>query len=112
MKRPPLFALAGLVATLAAPSPAAEPAWFLFSRHGECSSIAILNRKLPAIGDATTPDEIARRLRRRGEKVEVVDQPARNGEMRHMHLPKRGMSLIFVTGTLCDSPNSGDSPAR
>lgn len=113
MKRATIGTLVGLagalLGTLCLAAADANSGWFLFSRHGECSSIGVLNRKLPDVGDANSPDEVARRLRRRGETVELTERPASDGGMVVMKLPKRGMSLMFVTAALCDA---GPEPAR
>lgn len=105
--------LLSLACLLAPPCLAADPGWFLFSRHGECSEVSVLNRKLPDVGDANDPEEVAQRLRRRGEAVELTRRSASNGEMVVMQLPKRGLSLMFVRAAMCGGgPEIDDNAAR
>ncbi|MDH5534007.1 MAG: hypothetical protein OEZ08_00345 [Betaproteobacteria bacterium] len=95
----PGFAAALLVAVAQAFAAApASPLWMLMGRHGECAEIAVLERKIPHLGEIRDPAAFAQRMRARGRDVVTMEMP---GGAVEVTVPGEGLALVFVPADRC-----------
>ena len=89
-----------LASCLAAPAAAAER-WMLMARHGECTEIASLKRRIPDLGEIADPAAFVARMRRDG--LQVVSEPLADtgGKAVQVKVPEKNLSLVFVMQDLC-----------
>ena len=71
------------------------------SRHGQCAEIKVLERKIPDLGDVTSPDTFVNLIEGRGIGVAVTEIPELNGNAVQVNVPGKGLSVIFVKTLLC-----------
>lgn len=76
-------------------------AWFLLSRHGECSEIAVLKRKIDDIDGINNPADFIRLMRQRGYDVTERTMPEVGGDAVRIDVPEKGLSLLFVRAIIC-----------
>ena len=81
--------------------------WLLMSRHGECSEIAALERKVADIEGIDDPTTFVRVMRQRGYEVTERTMPEVGGEAMQVDVPAKGLSLLFVRESLCPDTNQG-----
>lgn len=79
--------------------------WLLMSRHGECSEIAILEKKVADMDGIDGPKTFVRVMRERGYEVTVRDMAEFDGEAMLVDVPEKGLSLLFVKTSLCSNTN-------
>jgi len=98
------LALAGLVCTGLAISPAPQAAerWLLLSRHGNCADVQVLKRKVPDLGEITEPEAFVSLMRQKGHEATLARISVPRGKAFEVSVPKKGMSLIFVTSEMCN----------
>ena len=97
--------------TLAAPTfPAdANPEkWLLMSRHGECTEIAVLERKVANIDGINSPGAFIRIMRQRGYDVTDRIMPELGGDAVQVDVEEKGLSLLFVRARLCRGIDQGE----
>ena len=75
--------------------------WLLMSRHGECSEIAVLERKVADIDGVDSPSAFIRVMRQRGYDVTERAMPEVGGDAIQVDVPEKGLSLWFVRVSLC-----------
>ena len=75
--------------------------WYLMSRHGQCAGIKVLERKIPDLGDVTSPDTFVNLMEDRGYDVAVNEMSELNGNAVQVNVPEKGLSVIFVKTLLC-----------
>ena len=75
--------------------------WYLMSRHGQCAEIKVLERKIPDLGDVTSPDTFVNLMEDRGYDVAVNEIPELNGNAVQVNVPEKDLSVIFVKKLLC-----------
>jgi hypothetical protein len=103
MKRTPT-ALMLLLSLAAVPTTAGannSENWYLMSRHGECAEIRSLQRKIPDIGNIKDPQAFSEFMQAKGHKVFSSAMPDAQGKVLLVNVPEKGLSLIFVKGSLC-----------
>jgi hypothetical protein len=73
------------------------------ARHGECSEIALLKRKLPDLpGDVRDPQAFLRFLDTKGLRYTTQSHPSPSGPAAvEVQVPDAGLALIFVTARQC-----------
>lgn len=81
--------------------------WLLMSRHGECSEIAVLERKVTDIDGIDSPTAFIRVMRQRGYEVTERPMPELGGEATQIDVPEKGLSLLFVRASLCPDAKRG-----
>ena len=104
----------GISATLAAlaylslttPTADAAERWFLMSRHGDCTNVAVLKRKVPDLGDISDPDGFARFMRQKGYDVTSRRISVPKGQAQEVDVPQKELFLIFVTAAMCRGPQT------
>ena len=82
-------------------SAAESSEWYLMSRHGQCAGIKVLERKIPDLGDVTSPDTFVNLMEDREYDVAVTEMPKLNGNAVQVNVPEKGLSVIFVKTLLC-----------
>ena len=75
--------------------------WFLMSRHGECAEIRSLQRKIPDIGNIKDPQSFIMFMEGKGHKVISNDPKELKGRALQVRIPEKGLSLMFVKGSMC-----------
>ena len=71
------------------------------SRHGQCAEIKVLERKVPDLGDVTSPDTFVNLIEDRGYDVAVNEIPELKGNAVQVNVPEKDLSVIFVKKLLC-----------
>ena len=79
--------------------------WLLMSRHGECSEIGVLKRKVSDIDGINNPTDFIRLMRQRGYDVIERTMPDVGGDAMQVDVPEKGLSLLFVRAILCPGTN-------
>ena len=79
------------------------------SRHGECSEIAVLERKVADLDGIDSPTTFIRVMRQRGYDVTERTMPEVGGDAMQVDVPEKGLSLLFVRASLCPDANRGDA---
>jgi len=79
--------------------------WLLMSRHGECTDIAVLERKVDNIDGIDDPATFMRVMRQRGYNVTERRMPEVGGDAVQVDVAERGLSLLFVKANLCREIN-------
>jgi hypothetical protein len=75
--------------------------WFLMSRHGACSNIDALERKVGDITDVETPDDFIKLILQKGYDVKVFEPPNLQGNAVNVEVPAKELFIMFVTKELC-----------
>ena len=75
--------------------------WYLISRHGQCTEIKVLERKVTDLGDVTSPDRFVNLMNSRGYTVVATEIPELKGDAVRVNVPAKGLSVIFVRKLLC-----------
>jgi hypothetical protein len=105
MKEVARFVLAG-VALQVAHSALGADKWVLMGRHGECVPIRSLERKFADLGNVADPESFIRFVRARGLAVSSKAMPVQRGAAMEVHVPERGLALVFATSDLCSGVKS------
>jgi hypothetical protein len=71
------------------------------SRHGQCAEIKVLERKVPDLGDVTSPDTFVNLIEDRGYDVAVNEIPELKGNAVQVNVPVKDLSVIFVKKLIC-----------
>ena len=79
--------------------------WLLMSRHGECTDIAVLERKVDDIDGINDPATFMRVMRQRGYNVTERTMPEVGGDAVQVDVAEKGLSLLFVKASLCREIN-------
>ncbi len=77
------------------------------SRHGECTDIAILERKVDDIDGINDPATFIRVMRQRGYNVTERRMPEVGRDAVQVDVAEKGLSLLFVKARLCREINGG-----
>jgi hypothetical protein len=77
------------------------------SRHGECSEISVLERKVADIDDVDSPATFIQAMRARGYDVAEQTMPETGGNAVQVEVAEQGLSLLFVRAKLCPEVNRG-----
>ena len=75
--------------------------WFLMSRHGECVEIRSLQRKIPGMGNIQDPQSFIMFMEGKGHKVISNELKELQGKALQVSIPEKGLSLMFVKGSMC-----------
>ena len=79
----------------------ANDEWFLISRHGSCSEINILERKVGSMSGVETPEDFIELMQSKGYKVKVIEPSNLEGNAVQVEVSEKNLSLMFVTRELC-----------
>ncbi|OGI66097.1 MAG: hypothetical protein A2W18_11825 [Candidatus Muproteobacteria bacterium RBG_16_60_9] len=83
------------------PVAVAREQWFLMARHGECTEIERLKRKVPDLGDINDPYSFVKRMQQKGHTVTSTEVMEAKGKAVEVKVPERELFLVFVTAELC-----------
>ena len=75
--------------------------WFLMSRHGSCSNINSLERKIGDMTDVETPDDFIGLIIQKGHDVKVYEPADLHGNAVNVEVPAKELFIMFVTKELC-----------
>jgi hypothetical protein len=75
--------------------------WFLMSRHGSCSNINSLERKVGDMTDVETPDDFIGLIIQKGHDVKVYEPADLHGNAVNVEVPAKELFIMFVTKELC-----------
>jgi hypothetical protein len=95
------FILLFLVVVVFNTSAAESSDWYLMSRHGQCAEIKVFERKVPDLGDVSSPDTFVNLMEDRGYDVAVNEMSELNGNAVQVNVPEKDLSVIFVKKLLC-----------
>jgi hypothetical protein len=90
-----------VISLIPLPSHAGDDEWYLMSRHGTCSKIDCLERKVEDMTGIETPDEFIEFVRKKGYDVDVVRPRVLRGNALKVVVSEKNLSLLFVTKDLC-----------
>ena len=62
--------------------------WLLMSRHGECTDIASLTRKVPDLGEIRDPSAFVQLMRDKGYQVTVNEVETSTGKVVEVKVPE------------------------
>ena len=79
----------------------ANDEWYLMSRHGSCTEINILERKVGDMSGVETPGDFIKLMRNKGYEVMVTEPSNLEGNAVNIEVPEKNLSLMFVTKKLC-----------
>lgn len=99
-----IFPLAFIAtARAAAPVPAkdANVSWSLAGREGECTSLAMLKKKFPDLGEVKSPYQMAEKLKAKGLKAEVKEHWLGKRPSVEVRVPDKDVYVMFVKTDLC-----------
>ena len=82
------------------------------TRHGECTEIALLERKITDIEDIDNPATFVRVMRQRGYDVTERMMPEVGGDAVQVDVAEKGLSLLFVKASLCREINGRQAATR
>lgn len=71
------------------------------ARHGECTQINSLERKVPDLGDVRDPSAFIQLMRDKGYQVTANEVSTPNGKAVKVRVPERELSLMFVPPEVC-----------
>jgi hypothetical protein len=79
----------------------ASDEWYLMSRHGSCSKINILERKVGDMSGVETPDDFIELMPSKGYEATVNEPSNLEGNAVLVEVPEKSLSLMFVRRELC-----------
>lgn len=92
-------------ARAAAPAPTvakdANVNWSLAGREGECTSLAVLKKKFPDLGEVKSPYQMAEKLKAKGLKAEVKEHWLGKRPSVEVRVPDKDLYVMFVKTDLC-----------
>jgi hypothetical protein len=80
---------------------AAPEQWYLMTRHGECSSLSVLERKIPNFHGFKSLESFLQDMKTRGYRVTHEPIALPNGQAFQVQVPELSLSVVFVTSELC-----------
>jgi hypothetical protein len=106
----PLTARAAQPAKTKSP-PAKERAatWLLAGREGECAPLSLLEKKGAEFRGIESPEELAKKMRAAGHKVEVKEHILASRPATEVRVPERGLYVMFVKTELCAKVEGSDN---
>ncbi len=91
-----------LIAIQSAPGSAlAADKWFLMERHGGCFPVRVLERTFPDLGNINDPEAFIQFVRAKGLTVSAKPVSTPAGRAIEVHVPEKGLALLFATAELC-----------
>ncbi|MBM4262808.1 MAG: hypothetical protein FJ145_15435 [Deltaproteobacteria bacterium] len=84
--------------------PAAKDAnvsWSLAGREGECTSLDVLKKKFPDLGEVKSPYQMADKLKAKGLKAEVKEHWLGKRPSVEVRVPDKDVYVMFVKTDLC-----------
>lgn len=98
------LALSSLAYVANAAAPAGKDAhvsWSLAGREGECTSLAMLKKKFPDLGEVKSPYQMADKLKAKGLRAEVKEHWLGKRPSVEVRVPDKELYVMFVKTDLC-----------
>ncbi len=77
-------------------------AWMLAGREGACAPLSVLAKRGSEFRDVESPEQLAKKMRAAGHKVEVKEHQLASRPAVEVRVPDRGLYIMFVQASLCD----------
>ena len=106
---PPPAGAAQPVKTKSAPVKAGPAAWLLAGREGECAPLSLLEKKGTEFRGIDGPDQLAKKMRAAGHKVEIKEHNLASRPAVEIRVPERGLYVMFVRAELCAKMEGAES---
>jgi hypothetical protein len=74
------------------------------AHSGECAPLTVLQRKFPDLPDVRTPDQFIAFVKTKGRSATVSTVESTRGRAVLVEVPEDQLSLTFVTGKVCATP--------
>ena len=75
--------------------------WQLMARHGECSDLSLLQRKIPDLAAVGEPQGFVQQMRDKGHAASADVFPGTQGKAVAVKVPALDLDLVFATRELC-----------
>jgi hypothetical protein len=76
--------------------------WMLAGREGACAPLSVLQKKGSEFDGIESPDQLAKKMRAAGHKVELKEHHLASRPAVEVRVPDRGLYVMFVRANLCD----------
>jgi hypothetical protein len=76
--------------------------WMLAGREGACAPLSLLEKKGSEFHGIESPDQLAKKMRAAGHKVEVKEHHLASRPAVEVRIPERDLYVMFVKANLCD----------
>jgi hypothetical protein len=85
-------------------------AWLLAGREGDCAPLSLLEKKGDEFRGIESPEQLAKKMRAAGHKVEVKEHNLASRPATEVRVPERGLYVMFVRAELCAKDEGKDKP--
>ena len=75
--------------------------WMLAGREGACAPLSVLAKRGSEFRDVESPEQLAKKMRAAGHKVEVKEHQLASRPAVEVRVPDRGLYIMFVKANLC-----------
>lgn len=96
-----VFSAAHAASSAAPAGKDANISWSLAGREGECTSLALLKKKFPDLGEVKSPYQMADKLKAKGLKAEVKEHWLGKRPSVEVRVPDKDLYVMFVKTDLC-----------
>lgn len=79
----------------------ANVSWSLAGREGECTSLDVLKKKFPDLGEVKSPYQMADKLKAKGLKADVKEHWLGKRPSVEVRVPDKDLYVMFVKTDLC-----------
>ncbi|HEX2227481.1 MAG TPA: hypothetical protein VHM64_10085 [Candidatus Binatia bacterium] len=76
--------------------------WMLAGREGACAPLSVLAKRGSEFRDVESPEQLAKKMRAAGHKVEVKEHQLASRPAVEVRVPDRGLYVMFVKASLCE----------
>ncbi len=76
--------------------------WMLAGKEGACAPLSLLEKKSSEFRGIESPDQLAKKMRDAGHKVEVKQHNLASRPAVEVRVPERDLYVMFVKANLCD----------
>jgi hypothetical protein len=95
--------------TKAPPAKERSTTWLLAGREGECAPLSLLEKKGAEFRGIESPDQLAKKMRAAGLKVEIKEHSFGSRPATEVRVPERGLYVMFVKAELCAKMEGADN---
>jgi hypothetical protein len=82
--------------------------WLLAGREGDCAPLSLLEKKGDEFRGIESPEQLAKKMRAAGHKVEVKEHNLASRPATEVRIPERGLYVMFVRAELCGKVEGQD----
>ncbi len=80
----------------------------LAGREGACAPLSLLEKKGSEFRGIESPDQLAKKMRAAGHKVELKEHNLSSRPAVEVRVPDRDLYVMFVKANLCDKMETPD----